>query len=448
MRVFESCAAKCLVITDPLPSLKALFGSSLEYVDASADPKETAAAIADIMRMASTNPQATAERIEAAHEIFRSKVSLEALLSNVVDDVVQRQQEMQKVAITEPAAPTVSVIIRCGNRPLSMLKRAIASLQRQYYQNIAIIFARFSEIPGFISFVDELRESGRFQDIQVVEVRGEHARSTCLWAGLRHVQTPFFANLDDDDEWFPDHLFHTMATFDQEPLTDLVYAGGVAHNEDGPLSNLHPRLQRADGTFVPENRELLFLDAFDLDRLLRWDNMILSHSFVARSCLLNGPVLDDPKLAAVEDVYLYLLLITRGAQFRFNGRVTVVWNWRDASQDSSVYTIAHHQKSICLERIVRRLSDYRFPGGLLGRDVIGRGYKSISAPSKAVYNESSDTSCTVGRQCTIPHGSIVSAVSPAGDLFVQFLALHSVAACTRTYPRASTRHRALTRTLG
>jgi hypothetical protein len=377
MRVFEACAAKCLVITDPMASLKGIFGDSIEYVDAAANPQCTAEAIAAIMRAARSTADATAKRISTAHEIFRKTVSLEVLLTQVVEEVAQRRAG-QQVIVPKSAETTISVIIRCGSRPLSLIKRAVLSLERQLYTGIAIIFARFAEIAGFDTYIHELRASGRFQDIQVVEVGGDGCRSTSLWAGMQQVKSPFFANLDDDDEWFPDHLLHTMAAFKQEPEADLFYSGGIRREEEGQLPNPHERLQRADGTFFPETRELMFFDAFDLGRLLKLDNMILSHSFVGRSNLLTGPVLDDPKLESIEDVYLYLLLVARGADIRFTGRVSVIWNWRSTSRDNFMLAITDDRKALSTEKIVRRLSDYRFPGNYLGQLVLGRGYLALA----------------------------------------------------------------------
>jgi hypothetical protein len=123
----------------------------------------------------------------------------------------------------------------------------------------------------------------------------------------------------------------------------------------------------------------MFLDAFDLGRLLKGNNMILSHSFVARSNLLSGPVLDDPKLESIEDVYLYLLLVARGADIRFTGRVSVIWNWRSVSRDNSMLTVADDRKALCVEKIVRRLSDYRFLGSYLGQQVLWRGYPATAS---------------------------------------------------------------------
>ncbi len=58
----------------------------------------------------------------------------------------------------------------------------MASAARQSYRNISLIFVRFAEIEGFDSYLAEVRAGGRFHDIQVVTVVGDHPRSTCLWA--------------------------------------------------------------------------------------------------------------------------------------------------------------------------------------------------------------------------------------------------------------------------
>ena len=382
MRPFEACAAKCFVITDAMTSLQNLFGDSFNYVDMEGGTERAVRQIKLALESANRERQYTATRIEAAHSVFRQRVSLDALLPPILDEAQAVIARKTSVAVRRVNAPTVSVIIRCGARPLEMISRAVNSVKQQVYPSISLIFARFAAIEGFDAHVSELRDSKRFDDVTVLSVPGRGIRSESMWTGLRAVRTPFFAILDDDDEWFPDHLHHIMEVFEQDKSADFVHSGAIRHDEEQHSPELHPRLRRSDGTTVNEHRALIFCEPFDLNRFLKWENVILSHSFVARSELLTADVLDDPKLEVMEDVYLYLLFMARGAKFAFNSRATAVWNWRVQSNDNSMTNFDDAGRSELGERIVRRLGQHRFPGNYLGQDVIGRVFGAVHTASK------------------------------------------------------------------
>lgn len=370
MRIFEACAAKCLVITDPLPTIREIFGDAVEYVDASLPPEEVARQISEIVREARTNTEQTKTKILQAHKIFCERVSLEALYPPVLKEVAQRiAHKNEPVRIGD----TVSVIMRVGSRPLDMIKRAVASISAQTYQPVQIIFAQFKRIDGFDEFADSIRSSSRFQGVKIVSVPLPGNRSASMWAGLNAVDTPYFAILDDDDEWFADHLGNIMNYFRSFPESDVVHSGGI-QNEEELNEQLPDRLPESMRGKVVEPRSLRMMKAFDSAKMMTWENYMLSHSFVARSHFLSPDVLDDPGLDVGEDVYLYFMYLSKGAKIRFNGFATAVWNFRSISKGNStvVTTASEYEKS---GRAIRlRLSNSAFVHEMLGGDVIGNGF--------------------------------------------------------------------------
>jgi hypothetical protein len=384
MRPFEACAAKCLVITDSMPPLKDIFGDSFSYVDMETGAERAVRQIEAAFDAANRDRTKAEARIEAAHRIFCERFSLDVLLPSILEEAKEKISRKQSVALRVDGAPTVSVIIRCGGRPLRTVSRAVDSIKRQLYPRISLVFARFAPIAGFDQYVSDLRTSNRFDDVEVHDVGGRGRRSESLWTGLKAVKTPFFAVLDDDDEWFPDHLHHLMEILERDKSVDLVHSGGIRHDEEGHSPELHPRLQRQDGTYVDEQRVLTFCDAQDVGQLMAWRNVILSHSFVARSELLVAEVLEDPQLDVSEDVYLYLIFIAHGARFAFNGRATAIWNWRARSGDNSMIAFDVARRPAQCERIIRRLEGYRFPGNLAfpthGESALARDLAAAEPP--------------------------------------------------------------------
>jgi hypothetical protein len=84
MRPFEACAAKCLVITDAMPSLQTLFGESFSYVDMDAGVERAVQQVKLALDTANREREKTAARIDAASRIFNERVSLDAMLPPIL----------------------------------------------------------------------------------------------------------------------------------------------------------------------------------------------------------------------------------------------------------------------------------------------------------------------------------------------------------------------------
>lgn len=372
MRVFEACSARCAVITERMQAFSALWGDDLHYVDPQASPRRVASEVADIVARYRADPSLFERQATRVHDAFRERASLQHLLGALLQDVLARKAARRAALAPQPADPVVTVIIRCGARPLAVVARAAASLAAQSYGRIGILFVRFAEIDGFGPWLESLRAAGRFEFVRERVIAGDGVRSHAMWAGLRAVDTELFALLDDDDELFRDHIASLVALLRGDPDCDLAFAGAVRQEEDGALLNEHDRFKGELQAEIAERRALKFMDDFNLDRLLRFDNFILSHAWVARRRVLSDEVLDDPDLEVGEDVYLYLLLATRH-RLRFNGELSAVWNWRSNARDNSMLAVSQQRWQRCAAALAERLAHLQFPGAYEGRDVIGVG---------------------------------------------------------------------------
>ncbi len=375
MRVFEACAARCAVITEPMEPLVNLFGDSLHYVDRTQSPGRLARSIADIVERHRADPEGFAAVAERAHQVFRAQASLDRLLPALLEEVAERQAARVRADHLRPvAAPPmeVSAIVRCGSRPLGVVQRAVAALAAQTHPRIGLILVRFAPIDGFEAWVQSVRDTGRFSFVREVPAPGGGRRSAAWWAGLHAVDSDAFCVLDDDDELFHDHVSSLVALLERDPSCDIAYSGVVKREEDGVFLNTHLRFGGEGGVTIEESRELHFMDDFNLDRLLRFDNYIQSNAWVARRRVLDQEVLDDPELEVAEDMYFYLLLASR-YRFRFSGRATAVWNWRSNAGDNSMRAVSQQRWAQSVEKLCRRLGQLPFPGGYEGRDVLGVG---------------------------------------------------------------------------
>ena len=116
-----------------------------------------------------------------------------------------------------------------------------------------------------------LSKSNRLS-IEYIACENTGLRSTATWKGLRHVTAPFFATNDDDNEMMPNHLSSLLVEMLRRPDCGLVYSGVVKAEGENEIYHEAPNFTGAT-TRIAERRELKFLDHFDIDRLLRYDNI-------------------------------------------------------------------------------------------------------------------------------------------------------------------------------
>jgi glycosyl transferase family 2 len=396
MRVFEACAARSLVVTEPLKPIVDIFGDSPVYLDLTKSPDDRASEIAQILQKFREIPGEFQRRVEASHAAFRAKASLEVLSQKLIEDVAIRKAARRAAYVAQRSDATVTVIIRCGSRPLSMIRRAAKSVTEQTYGDIGIVFVRFAPIDGLDGFVEELRARGRLSFVRVVDAAGEGVRSAAMWAGLRSVETPFFAILDDDDELFMTHFSDLVQILDSNEEVDLAYSGVIQCEEDdlkyirqekddiNPYNRVskqltHPRFKGDMNNKISERRALCFFDDFELDRILRYENFITSNTWLTRRKLLTGLTLEDPNLEVAEDFYFLLLLVSR-SKFAFSCAVSAVWNWRSAAQDNSMRSVSAERWRANAERIYRRLAHLEFSGGYAGHIVLRTGRPAAILP--------------------------------------------------------------------
>ena len=380
MRTFEGCAAKCFVITDAMTSLQSRFGENFSYLDWNDTLETRVASVKKVLENIKGNPGAALEKIRAAHDIFKNTLSLDALLPPILAEVEAHKSGRR--ARDQIAGPEITVIIRCGDQALDCIARTIDTIIRQTYQNISIIFVRNQSIDGLDAFIEDARSTGRFRSIEIRENSGR-TRSSTLWVGMQAIQVPFFASMTAGDAWLSTHVSELMDVFQSNKHADIVHSGGIWHNDDGHTVNLHSRLQRLDGAWIYEPRVLETMAPLDTGLLLKWVKTIPLHSFVAKSSLLDPVVLDDPGLDLMEDSYLYLPWVSRGARFVFNGRASAIQNWRGPTSDRSPATMSANLRSQQLERVARRLRGFTFPGEYLGKEVVSHGYPALSVESAA-----------------------------------------------------------------
>jgi len=395
MRIFEALSVGALPICDEIEFAKTHLKDIALFIDTSKSPAAIEKQVAELYEWTLTNKDEAISRARAGKAWFDEYWSLEAKLKNLIIPFVDRVRAEGKFKVSykskssaarkaENAAvrkPDCEVIIRVGGRDLPYLRRSIGSViaANSEETSLSAIVVDYKGRQDIRAFVDE--EIQPYLPVKYMTCENTGFRSTALWTGLQAATAEFVSHLDDDDAVFPNHYRQLHLTLKANRDRSVAYSG-VIKVEDEPghyvkAANFHgPK-----GQLIKERRSLQFLDSFDLHRMVRFDNFIQSNSWMARTAAVHEVMGEDPCLEVVEDVYLYLLLLSRGS-FAFTGSPTSTWHWRSTAADNSMLSVDQSIWGTSVNRIARRLENLQFRAE--------SSYKTLAAISASMVGGETD----------------------------------------------------------
>jgi hypothetical protein len=299
-RIFEITSVGAIALCCDTPWIRRHFGDSVYYFDQSLGDQALRDAIVKLRELIYSNPAIAIEKARRARAIFESTFAAEIMLENAVKHHVRvssdKKNELQKAESIY--SPFVSVIVRCGSRPLQYVERAVRSISRQTYGRFEVILVRYKNLD-----VAPLIETGcpRIESFHVVDC-WEGNRSATLWAGLNAVRGEYFALLDDDDWWFSDHFEKLFRPRPGAPRNCFfAYSGGI--------------VQRATPHEVDRgSQDRRNVHAFGIKSFDSWNAVsgaFASNCFVASKDLLHADLLISPDMQTAQDSYLILTLLTQ-----------------------------------------------------------------------------------------------------------------------------------------
>ena len=132
----------------------------------------------------------------------------------------------------------VSVILPTHNR-LALLKKALASVERQEYKSYSVVLIVDGSSDGTVEFAREESLREHFPGIPAFEIivneqpRGAAASRNL---GMARSRGDFIAFLDDDDTWAPHYLGHVVGFLGKHPGASACYAAHLQEGEHGEMS--------------------------------------------------------------------------------------------------------------------------------------------------------------------------------------------------------------------
>jgi len=373
-RIFEIVASGALCISDRLPFVVDNFGDSVLYVDNN-NPEIAAEEIREHIEWVTNNPEKALVKAREAHRIFNEKFALENMILRAIEF---HKKTVEKQYFTKPyefkrevKKPLVSIIMRAGGRGKDVVRRSINSIATQSYDNIELLLVLYKENTEVRELAAEFK--GKFTNIKILEAfENKGMRSTPMWVGMQNASGEYFGFLDDDDEYYPNHISTLLRSFENPGFKSnvgLVYGGSLDHRKDAlytPEERKKIDAQRGvkDILVHDNNPSSVRLERFGQmnERLFLCDRYTLaSNSWLAKTSLLDDNILQDPLLRTAEDYYI-LLCLKQKCNFHFSYELTNQYNHCFYATDQSVNDMAENEIEESRKRIFERLrtAPYKF----------------------------------------------------------------------------------------
>jgi hypothetical protein len=302
-RIFEITSVGAIAICPRMPWIEKHYGDSVYYFKQSASDSKIVNELEQVIQQIKSQPQDAVRRARQAYDIFNQTFSAEQLLKNAC----AYHKECVSRRASQPTS--VSVIVRCGGRSLEILGRALESIAQQSAAAFSVLLVRYTEL----DLSPILRKyKGRFSEIRVLDSFGGN-RSATLWLGLKNVSGEYFAILDDDDEWMPNHIEHLLPPEGVPRKPYFGYTGSI-------------RVQRTGSTTAQGNVEIRRISSYGDCRtasFLEAVEFFSSNCFLASTDLLDRYILEPPNIETAEDSLLILELLSK-CEPRFNYRATAI----------------------------------------------------------------------------------------------------------------------------
>lgn len=219
------------------------------------------------------------------------------------------EEGISYLALLEKEVPLVSVIIPTCNRS-SMLLEAVASVRAQTFHKFEIIVVNDGgeDVSGLLaSFKDDR--------ITCLQLPVRVGRSAARNAGIRAARGRYISYLDDDDIYYPDHLF-TLLSFMQQSGIRAAYSDASC-----------ARQQLKAGRYVTVERKVVYADEFDREALHCANYIPILCMVHEKGCLDQAGMFDE-ELETHEDWDLWIR-ISRYYELKRVARVTCEYRVRD-----------------------------------------------------------------------------------------------------------------------
>jgi glycosyltransferase involved in cell wall biosynthesis len=187
--------------------------------------------------------------------------------------------------------PLVSIIVRTKDRE-ELLKRALRSIASQTYRPIEVVLVNDG---GHELNLEEIKNILEDVTLSYIRLKKNMGRSYAGNIGLKNASGEYIGFLDDDDEFYPEHI-ETLVNFLKNNNLEAVYTDSVYLFQE-----------KKDDKYITVREIVPFSQDFDYQKLLI-SNYIPILNLLFKKKLLDKTGLFDEELDAHEDWDLWIRL--------------------------------------------------------------------------------------------------------------------------------------------
>jgi len=118
----------------------------------------------------------------------------------------------------ERGNPLVSIIVRTKDRP-KLLKRALQSIAAQAYRPIEVVLVNDG---GYDLDIEEIRNILQDVSLNYIRLEKNTGRAHAGNVGIENARGEYIGFLDDDDEYYPEHL-HFLTENLKDSVLKIAY---------------------------------------------------------------------------------------------------------------------------------------------------------------------------------------------------------------------------------
>lgn len=314
-RIFEISSVGAVSICPDIPWIRENFGDSVHYYAPHGAVGDIVGHIRQAMDAIRADPARAAAMAQSARGVFEAGFCAEKMLDNAACYFRDWRQSAGKPRQVE-REPRIDVIVRVGGRSVDVVRRALKSIDAQRAGQFRVIFVRYRPLALEVLTSYPWK---RITAIEQVDCIGGN-RAATMAAGLKAVESPFFAMLDDDDFWLPHHIGSLLDQARKLP-------DGRAYAYSGYIAV-------AEGGGVDAEARTIVSCAQPMGTIFDILGRLQTGAFLSSSALLDQVDLDGWTLESAEDSLLHGSLIAQ-AELGFTWRASACWSAHGA--DASNY---------------------------------------------------------------------------------------------------------------
>jgi GT2 family glycosyltransferase len=227
----------------------------------------------------------------------------------------------------------VSIVVRTKDRP-ELLQKALESISRQTYRPLQVVLVNDGGCDLEIKYLQDILDDIALNYIRLEKNMGRaHAANT----GIKNAHGAYIAFLDDDDEYYPEHIDDLVSFLSNQTYYEVVYS-------DTETVVRHPSTEEIKPA---RYREKVFSKDFSYNDLLVGNYIPFNSILFSKNVLLSEEI--DESMDLYEDWDL-LIRISLKHPFYHLKKVTAIYNqWSkdlQINQADPDYMISMHKKVI------------------------------------------------------------------------------------------------------